>query len=331
MRIAVFDARAYDRAALVARNAAFGHDLRFLEPRLDRDTASLAAGSRCACSFVNDRVCRAALEELRRVGVGLLALRCAGFNHVEVEAARDLGIRVTRVPAYSPHAIAEHTIALALALDRKIHKAYLRVREANFALDGLVGFDLHGKTVGIVGTGKIGAIVARLFHAFGCPILAHDPFPDETLAAEIGARYVAKDDLLAASDIVTLHLPLTPETRHFIDKPAIARMRPGVMIVNTGRGALIDTRALIAGLKSGRVGSAALDVYEEEEKLFFRDRSTEVLQDDVLARLLTFGNVLVTAHQAFLTREALEAIAETTLESARRFEAGLPLENEVRP
>ena len=331
MRVAVFDTHAYDRAALAEANARFGHDLRFLEPRLTPETAALAAGSGAVCSFVNDRVDAAALRILHDLGVRLVALRSAGYNHVDLRAAVGLGMTVVRVPEYSPYAVAEHAVALVLALDRKIHRAWARVREANFALDGLVGFDLHGKTFGIVGTGRIGAVVARIMRGFGCRLLAHDARPDERLAAGLGLRYVALPELYAEADVVSLHVPLTPATHHVIDAAALARMRPGVMLINTGRGALVDSRALIAALKTGHVGAAGLDVYEEEEGLFFRDLSDRVLQDDVLARLLTFPNVLITSHQGFLTREALQRIAETTLASVRAFERGEPLANRVDP
>ncbi len=326
MKVAVFDTHRYDRAALERANAAFGHELTFVEARLTSQTAPLASGHAGVCSFVNDRVDAAALAELARGGVGVVALRSAGFNHVDLAAAAAAGIRVTRVPEYSPHAVAEHAVALVLALNRNIHRAHARVREGNFSLEGLVGFDLHGKTVGIVGTGRIGAACARVFAGFGCRILAHDARPDPTLAAS----YVGIDELFSASDIVSLHVPLTPSTHHMIDDAALARMKPGVMLINTGRGALIDSRALIAALKTGRVGGAGLDVYEEEEGIFFQDLSDRVLQDDVLARLLTFPNVLITSHQAFLTHEALAGIAETTLASLRAFERGEPLVHEVR-
>jgi D-lactate dehydrogenase len=282
------------------------------------------------CSFVNDELDAEALAILRRLGVVLVALRSAGYNHVDLAAAARLGMRVARVPSYSPHAVAEHAVALVLSLNRKIHRAYARVREGNFSLDGLVGFDLRGKVVGIVGTGQIGAVAARIFHGFGCRLLAFDVRPDPRLESALGVRYVPLEALYPEADVLSLHVPLTPETHHMIDAAALTRMKPGVMIVNTGRGALIDTPALIAALKTGLVGAAALDVYEEEEGVFFRDLSDRVLKDDVLARLLTFPNVLITSHQGFLTREALAAIAETTLDSAGAFERGEALRYEVR-
>jgi D-lactate dehydrogenase len=330
MRIAVFDTHRYDRAALEEANADHPHELVFFEPRLTVQTASLATGFDVVCSFVNDTLDRPALDTLRRGGVKLIALRSAGYNHVDLEAAAACGIRVVRVPEYSPHAVAEHALALVLALDRKIHRAYARVREGNFSLEGLLGFDLHGKTVGIVGTGRIGAAAARIFIGVGCRVIASDLHTDAALVAA-GVEYVALEALYERSDVVSLHVPLTPATRHLIDSAALARMRRGVVLINTGRGALIDTRALIAALKSGHIGAAGLDVYEEEEGVFFENLSDQVLQDDVLARLLTFPNVLVTSHQGFFTREALAAIANTTLASVTAFERGEPLLNEVRP
>ncbi len=264
------------------------------------------------------------------MGVRLIALRSAGYNHVDLDAAARLGLSVVRVPAYSPHAVAEHAAALILTLNRRTHRAYNRVREANFSLDGLVGFDLHGKTVGVIGTGRIGAVMLRIMHGFGCRLLAHDVKEDVALTKEIPVRYVTLQELFGESDIVSLHVPLTPDTRHLIDAEALRRMKHGVVLVNTGRGALIDTRALIDALKRGQIGAAGLDVYEEEEGIFFKDLSEQVLQDDVLARLLTFPNTLITSHQGFLTREALANIAETTLANVRAFEHGEQLVNAVR-
>jgi D-lactate dehydrogenase len=329
MRIAVFDTRRHDREALLHASSADPHELTFFEPRLTEQTASLASGFDAVCSFVNDRVDRAAIEILRDEGVRLIALRSAGYNHVDLDAAAENGITVVRVPEYSPHAVAEHAVTLVLALDRKIHRAYARVREGNFSVDGLLGFDLHGKTVGLVGTGRIGAAAAHIFDGFGCHVVAFDLRPDPELVA-LGVEYVALDELYTRSDVISLHVPLTPSTRHMIDAKALARMKPEVVLINTGRGALIDTRALITALKSGRVGAAGLDVYEEEEGIFFENLSDQVLQDDVLARLLTFPNVLITSHQGFFTREALAAIAATTMANVTAFERGEPLVNEVR-
>lgn len=328
MRIAVFDTHRHDRTSLEETNASFGHALTFFEPRLTRQTAALADGYDAVCSFVNDRLDRETLERLKRGGVRLVALRSAGFNHVDLAAAAELDLPVVRVPEYSPYAVGEHAVALVLALDRKIHRAYARVREGNFSLDGLLGTDLHGKTVGLVGTGRIGRVCARIFLGFGCRVIAHDRDPDSSLAAS-GVEYSTLDILFEQSDIVSLHVPLTPATKHMIDASALARMKRGVMLINTSRGALIDSRALIAALKTGHVGAAGLDVYEEEEGVFFEDLSNQVLQDDVLARLLTFSNVVVTSHQGFFTREALAAIANTTLASASSFEQGQPLLHQV--
>jgi D-lactate dehydrogenase len=330
MKIAVFDTHSYDQQALAAANARYGHTLTFLEPRLTAATAALAAGFDAVCSFVNDRVDREALGFLHQSGIRLLALRCAGYNHVDLRAAAELGMRVVRVPEYSPHAVAEHAVALVLALDRKIHRAFNRVREANFSLDGLVGFDLYRKTVGVVGTGRIGAVFARIMTGFGCTVVACDVRQNQMLVDELGVRYVELPELYQAADIISLHVPLTPATHHLIDTTALASMKRGVMLINTGRGALVDARALIEALKSEAVGAAGLDVYEEEEGVFFRNLSDRVLRDDVLARLLTFPNVLVTSHQAFLTVEALANIADTTLASATAFERGEALVNEIR-
>ena len=330
MKLAFFDTHRFERETFEEANARFAHELTFFEPRLTRHTAPLAVGFEAVCSFVNDHLDAEALAVLRRNGVRLVALRSAGYNHVDLTAAARLGLPVVRVPEYSPYAVAEHAVGLILALNRKIHRAFNRVREANFSLDGLVGFDLHGKTVGIIGTGRIGSVLARIMHGFGCQLLAYDLKQNERLAAQFGLRYVDLAELYSRSDIISLHVPLTPQTHHLIDAKALARMKRGVFLINTGRGALIDSRALIAALKSGHVGAAGLDVYEEEEGVFFQDLSNQVLQDDVLARLLTCPNVLITSHQAFLTREALVNIAETTLANVRAFERGEPLVNQVQ-
>ena len=290
--------------------------------RLVSTNASSAEGCVAVCVFVNDKVDRACLEVLSGSGVKLVALRCAGFNNVDLDAAKELGVSVVRVPAYSPHAVAEHAVALLLTLNRKIHRAYNRVRELNFSLGGLVGFDLHGKTVGIMGTGKIGRCAAQIFRGFGCEVLAYDPSPQDQWAEENGVSYVEMDDLFASSDVVSLHMPLSPESYHLLDAAAIAKMKPGAFLVNTSRGKLVESTAVIAALKSGQLGGVALDVYEEEEGVFFEDHSDTALQDDVLSRFLTFPNVLVTSHQAFLTQEALGAIAETTLDSIASFVEG---------
>ncbi|MBK1882692.1 2-hydroxyacid dehydrogenase [Luteolibacter pohnpeiensis] len=322
MICAVFDTKPYDREFLTAAAAGSGVQLRFLEFRLGPQTTSIAEGAECVCIFVNDKADRPILEALAAQGTKHIALRCAGFNNVDLDAAKELGLAVTRVPAYSPYAVAEHTLALLLTLNRKIHRAFNRVREQNFSLNGLVGFDLHGKTVGIVGTGKIGQITAQIFRGFGCEVLAFDAFPNHEWAAKHQVRYVEFGALLGQSDIISLHVPLFPETFHLLDEKTLSQMKPGVFIVNTSRGKLIDTHALISKLKSGSIGGVALDVYEEEEGIFFEDLSGCVLQDDDLSRLLTFPNVLITSHQAFLTQEALHEIARVTVENISRLENG---------
>jgi D-lactate dehydrogenase len=328
MRIAVFSTQSYDREHLGSANAAHGHDLAYLEPRLTIETAALADGFPAVCCFVNDDLGAAVLIRLARGGVRLIALRCAGFNHVDLVAAGELGLRVARVPQYSPDAIAEHTIGMILTLNRKLHRAYARVRDGNFSLEGLEGFELRGRTAGVVGTGAIGSAVARILRGFGCNVLATDLRQDPGLVS-VGVQYAEFDQLLADSDIITLHCPLTDASRHMIGVEAVARMKRGVMLINTSRGALVDTRAVIDGLKSGRIGYLGIDVYEEEENLFFRDLSTGVIRDDVFARLLTFPNVLVTAHQGFFTHNALARIASTTLSNVTAFERNGTLDNEV--
>ncbi|MCC6416012.1 MAG: 2-hydroxyacid dehydrogenase [Opitutaceae bacterium] len=317
--VTFYDTKPYDREYIGAMLAnATGVELRLLEFRLTEASVETARGSAAVCLFVNDRADRAILAKLAAMGVKHIALRCAGFNNVDLLAAREVGIAVTRVPAYSPHAVAEHTIALLLTLNRKIHRAYNRVREHNFALAGLVGFDLHGKTVGIVGTGKIGRIVAQIFRGFDTRVLACDVAPDGAWAMTHGIGYTSLHELLAQSDIVSLHTPLTTATHHLINADTLALMKRGAYLVNTSRGKLVETAALIKALKSRQLGGVALDVYEEEEGVFFEDLSGVVLQDDELSRLLTFPNVLVTSHQAFLTAEALREIAFATVENLQR-------------
>jgi D-lactate dehydrogenase len=324
MKVAVFSTKPYDREFLTRRNGGT-HELEFFDVRLSAETARLAHGADAVCAFVNDDLGRGVIEQLDAGGTRLIALRSAGFNHVDLDAAAAAGVTVARVPAYSPNAVAEHTIALILTLNRKTHRAYNRVREGNFALDGLMGFDLHGKTVGVVGTGLIGSVLVRILSGFGCHVVAHDPVRNADCEA-LGARYLPMNDLLATSDIVSLQCPLTPQTFHLIDDAAIARMKPGAMLINTSRGAVIDTPAVIRGLKSGRLGSLGLDVYEEEANLFFEDLSTTFITDDVFARLLTFPNVLITGHQGFFTREALAAIADVTIGNITAFERhGAPM------
>lgn len=328
--LVVFSAKPYDRKGFGDANSLLASplDIDYLDTRLTAQTARLASGSSAVCGFVNDDLSAPVLQVLADNGTRVVAMRCAGFNNVDVAAAQRLGVEVVRVPAYSPNAVAEHTLALMLGLNRHIHRAHNRVRDGNFALDGLVGFDMAGKTAAVVGTGKIGAIVARLLWHLRCDVIAVDPFQDPHLV-ELGVSYASLDEALADADIVTLNCPLTEATHHLIDREALSNMKRGVMLVNTGRGALIDTTAVLAALKSGRLGSLALDVYEEEGELFFEDRSDEIIDDDVFARLLTFPNVLITAHQAFLTREALAAIAETTIENVRTVLAGNSCANAV--
>lgn len=325
MRVDVFSAKPHDHVFLNLAAEGQALELCFHEARLNPGTARLAEGAAAVCAFVNDDLGAGVIADLAAMGVGLIALRSAGFNHVDLAAARDAGIAVARVPAYSPHAVAEHTVALILTLNRKTHRAWNRVREGNFALDGLMGFDMHGKVAGIVGTGLIGTVLARILRGFGCEVLAFDPQPNAE-CERLGVSYVRMEQILARSDIITLQCPLTPATHHLIDDTAIAAMKPGVMLINTSRGAVVDTRAVIRGLKSGQISALGLDVYEEEGDLFFEDLSDSYIPDDVFARLLTFPNVLVTGHQGFFTREALEAIATTTIANIAAFRRdGVPL------
>jgi D-lactate dehydrogenase len=328
MKIAVFSTKPYDRTFLEEINREFKHELHFLEPRLTEDTVSLADGFAGVCVFVNDQVDREVIDRLARGGTRLVATRSAGYNHIDLEAAANAGITIVRVPNYSPYSVAEHTAGLILTLNRKIHRAYNRVRDGNFALDGLMGFDLHGKTVGVIGTGQIGAVFAGIMLGFGCRVIAYDPYPNPQMES-LGIQYTNLQDLVTQADIVSLHCPLTPDTYHMIDADLLAHARRGLMLVNTSRGALLDTPAVTEALKSGILGALAMDVYEEEEGLFFEDLSNQVLHDDVFARLLTFPNVLITGHQAFFTREAMQAIARTTLANIAAFEDGQPLENQV--
>ena len=320
--VAVYDTKPYDRDYLGPAAKAVGFNCRFHEFRLNADSAALAQGADAVCMFVNDQADRPTLERLAAAGVRHIALRCAGYNQIDLTAAHELGLTVTRVPAYSPHAVAEHSIALLLALIRKIPRAHNRVRELNFSLAGLVGFDLYGKTAGIIGTGQIGRLTAQILRGFGMRVLACDLAPDITWASAHEVTYVTLNELLTTSDIISLHVPLTPSTQHMINPQTLARMKPASVLVNTSRGRLIDTTALIAALKSGQIGGVALDVYEEEAGVFFEDLSGGVLADDELSRLLTFPNVLITSHQAFLTHEALTAIAHVTADNLRRISAG---------
>jgi len=321
MKLAFFSTKPYDQRFFEAANQDAGHELAFFETKLTAKTAPLADGYDGVCVFVNDPLDQSVLSTLADQRCKLILLRCAGYNNVDLEAAERLGMTVCRVPVYSPYAVAEHTVALILSLNRKVHKAYNRVRDGNFAIDGLIGFDLHDKTIGIVGTGRIGQILAKICIGFGLNVLAHDLKPNADLQA-IGVNYVPFDQLIQRSDIVSLLCPLTPDTHHLISKDVVKQMKPGVMLVNTSRGGLIDAKALIAGLKTGQIGSVALDVYEEEGDVFFEDLSDQVLQDDTLARLLSFPNVLITSHQAFFTKEAMQKIATTTLANATGYANG---------
>jgi len=318
MKIAMFSAKPWVHQAFEPLAESFSAQITWLEPRLEPATAALAAGHEVVCVFVNDQVDATVIQRMKDIGVRLIALRCAGFNNVDLKAASRSGVGVVRVPAYSPYAVAEHAVGMMLCLNRRFHRAWTRVLEGNFALDGLLGFDMHGKTVGVVGTGKIGHVLCDILKGFGCRILAYDTLPDASLSAA-GAEYVDLPTLYARSDIISLHCPLTPGTRHMIDAAALESMKKGVMIVNTSRGPLIDTNAVIAALKSGKIGYLGLDVYEEEQGLFSEDLSEQVIQDDTFVRLQTFPNVLITAHQAFFTKEAVDNIARITLENIKEF------------
>lgn len=316
MKIAMFSAKPWVHQAFEPLAASFSAEITWLEPRLEPATAALAAGHEAVCVFVNDQVDAMVIQRMKDIGVRLIALRCAGFNNVDLKAASRAGLGVVRVPAYSPYAVAEHAAGMMLCLNRRYHRSWARVLEGNFALDGLLGFDMQGKTVGVVGTGRIGQVLCRILQGFGCRILAYDTFPDATLR-DSGVEYVDLPAIYARSDILSLHCPLTPETRHMIDANAIESMKKGVMIINTSRGPLVDTVAVIAALKTGKIGYLGLDVYEEEQELFFEDHSEQVIQDDTFVRLQTFPNVLITAHQAFFTKEAVDNIARVTLENIR--------------
>jgi D-lactate dehydrogenase len=329
MKVSIFSTKPYDEQFLSQHNAAFGHELVFIENRLKPETAALADGSPAICAFVNDVLDAATLGILSKGGTKFVAMRCAGFNNVDLTAAETLGIRIARVPAYSPYAVAEHAVALLLSLNRHVHKAYNRVREGNFSIDGLMGEDLHGKTVGVIGTGIIGGIFARIMNGFGCQVIAHD-VAENPDCVKLGVSYVELDELFSRSHAISLHCPLMPSTHHLIQEKTLALMHDGVFIINTSRGALIDTEAAITAIKSGRIGGLALDVYEEESELFFDDHSVHIIQDDVFMRLTTFPNVLVTGHQAFFTREAMTNISNTTLSNLADFEADRECPNLVK-
>lgn len=323
MRMILFSSQTYDRDSFTAAAQPDDLELHFQPARLTLDTALLAHDHDVVCPFINDDLSAPVLEQLAAGGTRLIALRSAGYNHVDLTAAKRLSLNVVRVPAYSPHAVAEHAVALILALNRRLHRAYNRTREGDFTLHGLTGFDLVGKTVGVVGTGQIGATFGKIMTGFGCKLLCFDPHPNPQLLA-LGAEYVSLPALLAGSHIISLHCPLTSDNKHLINRQSLATLKHGAMLINTGRGALVHTAALIDALKSGQLGYLGLDVYEEEAQLFFEDRSDLPLQDDVLARLLTFPNVIITAHQAFLTHEALNAIAGTTLDNIAAWRNGTP-------
>ena len=329
MKITFFSSKSYDEEFFSAEAISGNHDLVFFEFKLTPESASLASGSGAVCAFVNDHLSRATLEVLKDGGVEFIALRCAGFNNVDLLAAKELGFKVVRVPAYSPHAVAEHTIGLLLALNRRLYRAYNRVREGNFSLQGLVGFDVHGLTAGVIGTGTIGERVVALFRGFGCKVICHDVRENDRVKA-LGGTYVTREELFANSDIISLHCPLLESTYHMIDAVALAKMKQGVTLLNTSRGGLIDTGAVIQALKSGRIGNLGIDVYEEEDRLFFEDQSAKVMQDDVFARLLTFPNVLITGHQAFFTQNALKQIARITLQNLTDLEKSNTCMNEVK-
>lgn len=329
MNVFFYSTRKFERPHL--EKALSHHRLRLLDTRLTTETAPLAQGSEVVSLFVNDDASAPVLSILKEGGVKYLALRSAGFNHVDLAEAARLGLRVARVPEYSPAAIAEHTIALMLTMNRKIIRAHNRVREMNFSLEGLTGFDMSGKTAGVIGTGKIGRVVARILNGFNCTILAYDPYENDELKSALGVQYVDLETLFRESDIITLHLPLTPDSRYIINRESIRHMKEGVMLVNTSRGGLVNTRDVIGALKTGKVGFYGMDVYEEEEGLFFEDHSEQILQDDVIARLMTFPNVLITSHQAFLTHEALNEIADTTRKNIDCWAQGIASPNELSP
>ena len=329
MKVAVFSTQSYDREFLNLANQSAKHELIYFAAPLDATTANLTQDHKAVCVFVNDKLDRKNIEKISKSGIRLIALRCAGFNNVDVEAAQKHDIKVVRVPAYSPPAVAEHAVALILTLNRKTHKAYNRVRENNFSLERLIGFNLFGKTVGVIGTGKIGTAFCKIMLGFGCRVLANDKVESAEIKTA-GVIYVPFEKLLNESDIISLHCPLTPDTHHLLDEQAFSQMKDGAMLINTSRGAVINTRDAVTSLKSGKLGYLGIDVYEQEEKLFFKDLSESIIPDDLIERLMTFPNVLITSHQGFFTKEALEDIATTTLQNISDFESGIPLENEVK-
>jgi len=329
MKIAVFSAKRYDREFLTAANATAGHQLRFFDEMLSEDSVALAAGNEAVCIFVNDKADAGVLKALAAGGTRLVALRCTGFNNVDLKAAAELGLKAVRVVTYSPYSVAEHAVALLQAINRKIHRAYNRTRDSNFALDGLMGFDLNGKTVAVIGTGKIGCVFTKIMLGFGCRVIGYDKYPSDAFLA-LGATYAQPGEIGAMADIISLHCPLTPETHHIVNADTLARAKRGALLINTSRGGLIDTDAAIEALKTGQLGGLAIDVYEQEADLFFRDLSNTIVTDDSFQRLLSFPNVIVTGHQAFFTEEAITTICQTTIESVSEFAAGQPLSNEIK-
>lgn len=329
MKTAVFSAKRYEREFLDAANASHGHELVYLDRLLEPETAPLAAGCQAVCIFVNDKADAAALRTLAGGGTRFVTTRSTGFNHIDLKAAAALGIKAARVTDYSPYSVAEHAVALLLAVNRKVHRAYNRTRDGNFALDGLIGFDLNGKVVAVVGTGKIGRVFARIMRGFGCEVLGYDKYPSTEFEA-LGGRYRDRKEIGERADVISLHCPLTPETHHIINAQTLARLKRGAILINTSRGALVDAEAAIEAIKSGRLGGLGLDVYEQEAHIFFQDLSSEVITDDVIQRLMAFPNVIVTGHQAFFTREAVTTICETTIANLSEFAAGKPLTSEIK-
>ncbi|MBX2961672.1 MAG: 2-hydroxyacid dehydrogenase [Cyclobacteriaceae bacterium] len=328
MKVVFFSTQPYDKSFFDRHNERFGFTLEYYETALNEKTVNLLGHTDAVCVFVNDQVNRNVLEQLSKKNINIVALRCAGFNNVDLHAAKALNITLVRVPAYSPYAVAEHTVAMIMTLNRKIHKAYNRVREQNFSLNGLLGFDLNGKTVGIIGTGTIGQVFSQIMTGFGCRVLAYDIHPDPKLSAR-GVQYASLQELFAQADIISLHCPLNDSTRYLINKETIALMKNGVMLINTSRGALIDTRAVIHALKSGKIGSLGIDVYEQEEHIFFHDLSDQIVKDDTIMRLSSFPNALITSHQGFFTHEALTQIASTTLINLKQLNEGKRCGNEI--
>ena len=329
MKVAFYSTKAYDRESFDRFLPDSGHSLSYFEAKLDIHTVSLAEGHQAICSFVNDHIDAAIVKKMNQLGIRLIALRCAGYNQIDLHASAEHDIKIVRVPAYSPEAVAEHAMALILTLARTTHKAYNRVRDNNFSIEGLTGFNIHGKTIGVIGTGAIGRAFCRIVKGFGCTIVAHDLVEDDKMK-ELGVKYLPLDEVFAKSHIISLHCPLTPDTHHLINASTIAEMQDGVALINTSRGALIETKAVINALKNKKIGYLGIDVYEQEENIFFKNLSEEIMQDEQIARLMTFPNVLVTGHQAFLTKEALEQISQTTLDNLSAFEKGEKLINEVK-